>query len=129
MNPQPFPWQLVSRTTHADAHALRDARRWLHSRGAFARLVARLGELARTTVEIRLLGASLGAAAPRSGSIAIAFSFTTATEHRFVIVAENALAAGLIARAMKRSAPRIVDTKRAPPLPLTGAFAAMLMAA
>jgi flagellar motor switch/type III secretory pathway protein FliN len=127
MNPQPFSWHLVSHTTHENVRALQDVRRLLEHRGDSDRVLARFAELARSKINLRLREAQVGNASPRKGCVAVALGDDQ--ERRVVVIAENALAATAVMRAMKRAPPLVIDPNRAAPASLAGAFAAFLVAA
>lgn len=129
MSAQPFPWHLVERATHEGARTLAAVRRWLVQRGASAKATARLSEIAGGETSLRLRRAKIGPAEGRAGFVAVALTFAGRPEERFVVVAEQALAATLALRSMKRKAPRAFDPKRAPPEALAGSFGAIAVAA
>ncbi|HEX7664088.1 MAG TPA: FliM/FliN family flagellar motor switch protein, partial [Polyangiaceae bacterium] len=97
--------------------------------GATNAALARLSELARTDVTLRLRGVEVGAPKKRASSVAVAFAFAERPAERFVLVVETALAADLCMRALKRKSPKVIDPKHAPPDALAGAFGAFVVAA
>jgi flagellar motor switch/type III secretory pathway protein FliN len=125
MNPQPFPWHLVTQTTHGDIALASHARSFFDRHNA-DRILARLNELVRAPVDIRLQSVTSGALSLRTGAIAVALADE---KNRFVVVIDAALAAAAVMRTMKRSPPRVIDPSRTPPAALAGAFAAILVAA
>jgi flagellar motor switch/type III secretory pathway protein FliN len=127
MNPQPFPWHLVSRTTHESIRLTKIARHILEHRIASERVLSRASELVRAPVTLHLRGVTTSSPLPRAGFIAIAID--QEERGRFVMLIESALAASAVMRAMKRQPPRVVDLERASPAALAGAFAAIFVAA
>ncbi|MEO8801014.1 MAG: hypothetical protein ABI551_24190, partial [Polyangiaceae bacterium] len=85
----PFPWMLLDRVTHEGARALAGVRNTLGARGVSGAVVARLSELARADVSLRLRGVEVGPPVGRIGSVAVAFAFAERPLERFVVVAET----------------------------------------
>ncbi len=125
MNPQPFPWHLVSAVSLAQVRLTKSARNFFAHRNVDA-MLARLSEIVRAPVDVRLQSVTIASPMPRAGSIAFAF------EHEkkcVVVIVDSGLAATGVMRAMKRQAPRVVDPAQTPSATLAGAFAAILVAA
>ncbi len=66
---------------------------------------------------------------PTTLGVTLALAEAGGGERRVYVAVESALGAAVVARALRQKAPRIVDTSRAPSPALTGAFAAVLVAA
>ncbi len=126
-----FPWDTLDSTTHADAAALRDARRWARSSADVARLPAVLAELLRTEVTVLVRGAQVD---PElrvldDGVAVLLAPADAATAARSVVVeAEGALVAAALRHLAKRPAAFAFSPASSGP-GTAGALAAVLQAA
>jgi flagellar motor switch protein FliN/FliY len=118
-----FPWRSLERVARRDVAALRDARAWAeqHLRlDAFGRALAELTE-ADVRVVLQRAGAH-GVRPPAGGDVGVAFAGAR-------IEMEPALAATLVARAIRRPPPAFVVSGLRPQPALAGAVAAVIAAA
>jgi type III secretion system YscQ/HrcQ family protein len=129
---RPFPWTALEQTTRAELAALGQVRR---AAAALARsdvVAAALADLAGVAIAGRVRRVEV-VRAPRGidDGVGVLLARAEAVEvGRAVLVqAERALAAGLVARALKRPTPRVVDAGAPLPPAIAGAFAAVLVAA
>lgn len=94
-----------------------------------AAFVRAVGELVGTTVDARLRGVQRDARASEGG-VAVVLARADSPSLRSVIVeVEPALASALVSRALRRTAPRVIDPNKAATEPIAGAVAAILVAA
>ena len=112
MNPQPFPWHLVDRATHEGARGLGDARRWFAHRADTERAALRLAEILSAEISFRVRASKIGSPSFEPGFMAVVFSGGERADEAFAVLVEDALAANLAARAMKRKSPRVFDRIR-----------------
>jgi len=137
----PFPWKSLETLPRSSVIALRDAHRWAarHLRlEAFGRAME---DLVGAPVRVRVRRATPRAAGPAlAGAIGVLVAHEGETDRVAAgpstaaasLEVEVALAASLVARAIRRPSPSIVDGSRAPSVDrraLAGAFAAVVMAA
>jgi len=126
-----FPWGALDKTTRAEASALRDVRRWMAAHVDLARLPVALRELVDTTVEVRVRRA-WPLAQPQGiedgAAVALASADSPRLERSVVVEAEQALAATLVTRALRRRPPAVMRAGTAASAGLSGAFAAILAA-
>lgn len=130
--PTPFPWTYLDAITASELAALGDVRRWVKSHvrpDAFAQVLSGI-----LGAEIRILVRRARPWTPRRGEdggigVLLAFSDGDATATSVVLDIEPALAAAIVARAIRRPAPIVVDTTRPPSPGAAGALAAVLVAA
>jgi flagellar motor switch/type III secretory pathway protein FliN len=129
---RPFPWRSLEATTRAEVSALRDVKRWAASHVRVDQLARTFGELLGAEVELhvrraqplaisRAIGEGVGVLLARADDPGIARSV--------LIEAEGALAANVVARALRRPTSRLVTTEKTPSPGLAGAFAAIVVAA
>jgi type III secretion system YscQ/HrcQ family protein len=127
----PFPWKSLDSVRRADVAALSKLRR------AIARFVdAKAAETALRELlgpcEFDLTLRRVTSSPPRidDASVGVLLAPGERTDKRraFAVIVEQALAGNLVARAIKRPPPRVVDPSRAAPS-LAGAVAAVLVAA
>ncbi len=128
-----FPWQTLHATTHAQAAARVLTRRagrelirldlFTEALGALvgASVTVSVGSVVQTTPQsIALRADAIGLLLERDDALA---------PRRVVLEAEPALAAALVARALRRSCPAILDGARPPSGPLAGALGAVVVTA
>jgi flagellar motor switch/type III secretory pathway protein FliN len=132
---RPFPWRSLEATTRAEANALCDVRRWATAHLRLDELTAAFAKLLSTDLKV-LIGrarpvddASTLPALDHGVGVLIAPAAAPDANRAALIEAEGALAATVVARALGRPTPRLVD----PGVPLqegiAGAFAAIVLAA
>jgi flagellar motor switch/type III secretory pathway protein FliN len=127
----PFPWTALDRTTRAAVDAMRASRRWAEAEVDAAALPRAAGELLGAKVGLLLRSARpLAEASPLDGAVGVLVARSEAPEvARAVLVeADAALVAAVLARVLRRPAPRVVDPSSAPGAPSAGAFAAIVAA-
>jgi type III secretion system YscQ/HrcQ family protein len=127
----PFPWKSLDSVRRADIASLSKLRR------AVARFVdpnaarGALGELlgpCELDVTLRRVTSTPPRVEDAAVGVLLAPGERADKRRAFAVVIEQALAGNLVARAIKRPPPRVVDPQRAPPS-LAGAVAAVLVAA
>ncbi len=127
----PFPWGSLDSTTRDEAAALRDVRSWAGSRVDLARAASALGELVGGRVEILVRGAlpafERGAIEGAAGVLVASSGEGPAAGA--LIEADPVLAATIVARAIRRTPPVLVNVISGPPASVAGALAAVVMAA
>lgn len=129
---RPYPWGALAPTTLATEASARDLRRWIARHVDVAKLASALGELtagARVAVRVRGIEAATPRDERRAGAVVVAFSVDGAPDERVTIEVESALAATVLARALRRPPPRVIDPRATVDPALGGAFAAVLLAA
>jgi flagellar motor switch/type III secretory pathway protein FliN len=129
---QPFPWGALESLAHADVDAARALRRWAGAHVRLDETARALGLLVGAEVGIltrgarrvtSLVGATDGVA------VLLAPAGSADLSHAVLLEVEGALAATLVARGVRRSAPRVVDPSRGASPLLAGAFGAVVVAA
>jgi flagellar motor switch/type III secretory pathway protein FliN len=128
---RPFPWRSVEATTRVQEDALRDARRWASRYVELTALGRAMAELAHAKVEVLVRRARLLEEAGGFGEglgVALSSAEHPANPPLALVQVERALATELVARAIRRPPPAVVDTAAARSSALAGAFAALLIA-
>jgi flagellar motor switch/type III secretory pathway protein FliN len=130
--PTPFPWTSLDATTASELAALGDVRRWVETNVRLDAFSRALNEILGS--EIRILVRRARPWTPRRGEdggigVLLAISDRGATATGAVLDIEPALATAIVARAIRRPVPVIVDTTRPPSPGAAGALAAILVAA
>jgi flagellar motor switch/type III secretory pathway protein FliN len=132
VNVRSFPWSTFESITYADAAATRALRRWGEAHSVAGNIARALGEITGARVEISVRRVR-HASEPRSLDGGVAVVLAGPDERslgRGVLVeAEGALAAALVARALERPAPKIIDPARPGSARVAGALAAIVVAA
>lgn len=127
---EPFPWASLPSVSRASVLAGQRVRAGLDVPGIAAKVATVVGELAGGDVAIAVRGiAALDLRRLRPDAVGTIFAPADALGLRggFLVLAENALAASVVAQALRLRAPRIVDaTKQLSAI--AGAFAATLHA-
>ncbi len=127
-----FPWGSLDSTTRAEAASLRDAHRWARRYVRFPALNAALGQIAGAKVQARVTRARpLSKAGPFGEGYALALSTGDSPQNRVVarVEAECALGTALVAHAIRRTPPVVVDTTATRSGEIAGALAAVLTSA
>ena len=129
---RPFPWRSLDATTRAEAGTLRDLKRWAAGHVRLERVAASLAELVDADVRIVVgrVGAAV-AARPIEGGVGVvlARADTPGLAAAALVEVEPSLAASVVARALKRAGPRVVDGAASLAPELAGALAAVVAAA
>ncbi len=127
-----FPWASLDSTTRAEAESLRDAHRWARRYVQFTALKEALGQIVGAKVQAWVTRARpLSKAGPFGEGYAVALSTGESPANRAVarVEAECALATTLVAHAIRRTPPVVVDTTATRPGEMAGALAAVLLSA
>jgi len=128
---RPFPWATFDSMTRAEAALLRDVGRWSRAHTSLESIESAAAELIDARVDVLLRRVTtFRVAAPFNDGIGV---LLTAAEgngvHGCVLIeAERALATQVVARALRRSPPRVVDATAPGSPALAGAFSAVLVA-
>ena len=129
---RPFPWTSLEPTTRREAAVVCKARRWIARIADGAAIEAALSGLLGQRVDVvpgrtRLLQ---GAPAHRN-DVGVLLSRNGSQEplDRAIVEVEAALAARVVAGALKRPSPTLVNPAASPPAAVAGAFGAILLAA
>lgn len=128
---KPFPWTALDRTTRAAAEAVRAARRWSEANFDDAAIPRAASELLGARIAVLLRSARPAAeASPLPDAVGILLARAEAPDvtHAVLLEAEAALVATVLARVVRRPAPRVVDTTLAPGAASAGAFGAIVVA-
>jgi flagellar motor switch/type III secretory pathway protein FliN len=129
---RPFPWASFESLTYADVAARQALGRWGESQ-AVARDIARaLHEVTGARVEISIRRVRRAAEPrPLDGSVAVVLAGPDERSlgRGVLLEAEGALAAALVARALERPAPKLIDPARPGSARVAGALAAIVLAA
>ncbi len=133
----PFPWGALESLTRDDVQAARGLRQWAAAHVRTDEIARAIGLLVGADVAILTRGArrvsSLGGAADGVAVVLAPSGSSGAASgelHRGVLVeVEPALAAALVARGVRRAAPRVMDASRGASPLLAGALGAVLVAA
>jgi flagellar motor switch protein FliN/FliY len=128
----PFPWATIEAVSRADEATAASLRRFARAHVKLEAVAAALSELSGERVEIlvrrtRRLDASRGADDSSGVMLAPADDARSPTK-RALIELEGALAAQLVARALRQAAPRVTDPARPASPAIAGAVAAVLAA-
>jgi flagellar motor switch/type III secretory pathway protein FliN len=129
---RPFPWPTLDAVRRADVEILPIVRqatlRLIDPAGATASLRSLLGDC---EIEMRLRRVSSSSPRIEDAAIGVLVVPAERVDRRaaVAIVLEHALAGALVARALKRPGPRLVDPDRRSSAALAGAAAAILVAA
>lgn len=132
LHPQPFPYASLPAISREELHVgarLREAATSFVHTGAVA---SALTDLAGEPVSIALRSArSLGNAAGPAGGVGVLFapSDEPGLGRAALVDVEPALAAGLVARALRQRTPRVTDDSRGASPEIAGALAALVHAA
>ncbi|MDP9151135.1 MAG: FliM/FliN family flagellar motor switch protein [Myxococcota bacterium] len=126
-----FPWASLDATTRAEETARRDARRWASRHINVHAIRSALSEMLDCRVTIYFRRARLfigGSGLADALCVALAPQDAQHAEARVVLEVEHALAANVVARAVRRTPTAVVRGSVALAPPLAGAFAAVVMA-
>ncbi len=132
---RPFPWRSLEAITRAEESALREVRRWGAAHVRLDRLADVLEDLVGARVDFvaasghRLAPGSTARSLDWGVAVMLASADTAGPGRVALIEAEGALAATLLARALKRPAPLLFRTNAAPSETVAGAFGAVVVAA
>jgi flagellar motor switch/type III secretory pathway protein FliN len=129
---RPFPWRSLEVTTRAEVGALRDVKRWVATLVRADRLALAFGELLGAEVQIHVRRAQplgISRAVGDGVGVLLARADDPGFTRGALVEAEGALAATVIARALRRPAPRLLVTGATPSPGIAGAFAAIIVAA
>ena len=136
MNPaahaKAFPWRSLDTTTHAEARAFAEVRRWAAQNVSLSRLASAFSDVLDAPVRfIVLRAAPVHEARPLAGGAAVAIARADAPEldRAVVVEAEAALLAALTARVLQRSPPRVVVSAALTSSAASGVLAAIVAAA
>jgi flagellar motor switch/type III secretory pathway protein FliN len=128
---RPFPWRSLEVTTRGEVSALRDVKRWAAGHVRAERLVAAFAELLGAEVDVQI-GRAQPVASSRSMADGVAVAIAPADlpeiDRGALIEVESALAANVVARALKRPSPALLSAGTPPAPALAGAFAAIVIA-
>jgi len=127
---RPFPWASLDSVTRAEADLLRDVRRST-ARAYLGSIEAAAGQILDTNMSLAALGVeTFGSRPPFEDGIGVlvATGGSDPPGGLVFVEAERALAVGVVARALRRSAPQFVDPAPASTPALAGAFSAVLVA-
>jgi flagellar motor switch/type III secretory pathway protein FliN len=117
--------------TRAEAAGLRDVRRWAEAHADLARVPSVLGELLGAPVQVLVRRAG-PVVAPRplqgGGGVLLARAEAPQLDRAVLVQADGALVMSTVARAVRRSPPRVLGSE-APGEGAVGAFAAVVAAA
>ena len=130
---RPFPWSTLDSTTRSEAQGFRALRCWASSQTRLGDLAGALAATLETRVEflLRRVDAAEGARAIDDGAgviVAKEGSAVRALGGGVFLEAEGALAAALVSRALRRSAPAVVDLARPSTPSIAGALASIVAA-
>jgi flagellar motor switch/type III secretory pathway protein FliN len=127
-----FPWATLESLTYPDVAANRALRRWGASYTVASRVADALHEITGARVEIGVRRVRHSPEArPLDGSVAVVLA---GPDERLLgrgvlIETEGTLAAAIVARALKRPVPTVMDPARPGSSRVAGAFAAVVLAA
>jgi flagellar motor switch/type III secretory pathway protein FliN len=128
---RPFPWRSLDATTREEVSSLRDVNRWARGHVRPERLASALSELVGAEIEL-LIGRAqpLRVARALDHGVGVILARADAPDGTSgaLIEAEGALAANVVARALKRPTPLFVNAGVAPSSGAAGAFAAVVAA-
>ena len=127
----PFPWKSLETTTASDIAMLREVSLWVRAHLRPAAFAAALREILGADLRILVRRARPwmpGRAEPMGVGVLVTPA-DDATSVGALLDVEPALAAAVVARAIRRPAPIVVDAARPPPADVAGALAAVLLAA
>ena len=129
---KPFPFATLESLSRADVERARRQRAVARDFVDLDGLEAALSELVSEPVRISLRH-HRRLEAPRgmddAAGVVLAFAGEASESRRVLVEVEGALAVGLTARALRQRVPRLVDQARSPSPALTGALAAVVLAA
>ncbi len=129
---RPFPWATFESLTYADVAANRALRRWSASHAVAANVARALEGVTGARVEISLRRVR-DATDPRPLDAGVALVLARPDDRSLgrgvLLEAEGALAAALVARALGRPAPHVIDPGRPGTARIAGALAAIVLAA
>ncbi len=141
----PFPWSSLEATTKADVRALSELRRWLQASANLDKLAAAIEAIVASKVDIRAprrsdalahararawaTGGARGSAFNGGFACLLAAESARHAGDAVLLEAESALVATVVARALKRTTPGILDPSQRPSSRVAGAFTAILTAA
>ncbi|MGH7269738.1 MAG: FliM/FliN family flagellar motor switch protein [Polyangiaceae bacterium] len=129
---RPYPWHLLESTSRAEVSAIRRAQRWVSGEVQLAAARAAVAEMVSSRVDVTIKRAcALSLAPPLDGGIAVwlARADEPSANAGVLLEVERSLATAVIARAIKRPAPGVVDSSRDLAASAVGAFAAIVLAA
>jgi hypothetical protein len=128
---RPFPWRSLESTSRRESAALRDAYRWAKSHVRLAPFALAVQELVGAKVELLVLRARpLSDARAPDGGVGFVVGRADALAAAGVLVeVEAALAATVVARAIRRAPPIISSSATTVSPDIAGGLAAVVMAA
>jgi flagellar motor switch/type III secretory pathway protein FliN len=128
---RPFPWNALEPTTRWEANVVATARRWATGHADLGRFALALADLLGCRLEV-LVGRALrlrDAPAISDGVGVVLAPAGGPAGDRALVAVEGALAAAVVARALKRPAATLVRAGPSPSPAVAGAFGAILLAA
>ena len=129
---RPFPWGSLDSVRPLDVEALRSIRRWCTASAPLAEALKALREIVDARVSVVLRRAQRGGRVRNLDdgvSVLLARADETEMGPGALVEVEGNLAAVLVARALKRPAPRVTSQSQPPSANVAGALAAILGAA
>jgi flagellar motor switch/type III secretory pathway protein FliN len=132
--PKPFPWGCLDSTTRVEVEVRRAMGRWMVAHTRIDRVEAALSDLVDARVEIlpgRVWPAAQTCGLADGVGVLIGRADSSDPARAALVACERALAAVLVARALRRPIPRLLETGSAvaPSGAIAGALAAVLFAA
>jgi flagellar motor switch/type III secretory pathway protein FliN len=131
-SPLPFPWKSLEATTASDLATLREVSRWVQAHLRPAAFVGALRDLLGADLRILVRRARPwmpGRGEPLGVGVLLTRVDDDATSAGALLDVEPALAAAVVARAIRRPVPIVVDGARPASPDVAGALAAVLLAA
>jgi len=128
---RPFPWGALDSTSRGEVAATAALRAWTRGRARAEAIAGALGALLEARVEVLLRRARETAEVPPlDGGVAVVLAAPDDAKlaRGVVVEADGALATALVARALKRPAPEIVDAAKTSGASFAGAIAAIASA-
>ncbi|HEY4014041.1 MAG TPA: FliM/FliN family flagellar motor switch protein [Polyangiaceae bacterium] len=127
--PLPFPWEALDTVTRAEAGALRDARRWLARHARPHAIGGACRDLLDAEIEVRVGRIQPADAHPAAADdVGVLIAGADSGAYPVLVESEKALAARVVARALKRPEPVLLNDQPEPLSRVAGALAAVLMA-
>jgi flagellar motor switch/type III secretory pathway protein FliN len=127
-----FPWRSLEAITRSEVSALRDVKRWVAAHVRIDEFAAVLGGMIGEKIDFRIgVARPLGTEPLVDEGVGLLFApaQSASTARGALLEAEPALAANLVARALKRPLPSVVKPDVAPSPGVAGALAALVVAA
>ncbi|MDP9000728.1 MAG: hypothetical protein M3O46_11520, partial [Myxococcota bacterium] len=129
---RPFPWRSLEATSHAEVSVLRDVKRWAATHVRLDRLAQAMSEFLDVEIGLYIPRArplAMSAAIDRGVGVILARADLPDVARSALVEAEGALAANVVARALRRPPPALVNPAVDPAPGIAGAFAAVVAAA